>query len=57
MPGFHRLGQLWVHGAVDTRMNHTDFWVRNNEYKKLGCKKPGLRMCDFFVIFFFVGDA
>jgi len=39
------------------RRNHIYFWVRKNDYKKLGCKKLGLWTEDFFVIFvFFMWD-
>src|SRR5882724_8902732 len=36
-----------------TRRNHIDCQVMKSDYKKLGHKKPGLWMEDFFVIFFF----
>jgi len=56
----HILGQLSAHGEMSIRRNHIDCQARKNEYKKLGGKRPGLRMGDYFVIFgcfFFPGNA
>ena len=51
--GSCRLWLLWVHGMACMRRNHINFQVMKNDYKKLGCKKPGLWMEDSFVILFF----
>jgi len=53
--GSCKLWVLWVHGMACMRRNHINCQVMKNDYKKLGHKKPGLWMEDFFYNFFFCG--
>jgi len=55
--GLCELGWLWAHGATSMRENHIDCQARKNENKKLGCKRPDLRMGEslLLLLFYFLG--